>query len=50
MQIDPSLIKLWHAWLGWWSDVPYWDPYGGALALLLTGFVSGYIIYRVLHI
>jgi hypothetical protein len=47
--IDPSFLKIWHAWVSWWSQIPYWDPYGAAFTLLFVGFASGYVVFRFVN-
>lgn len=49
MQIDPTFVKIWYAWVKWMDQLPYWDPYGAAAALIVCGFALGYFFWKVLH-
>lgn len=46
--VDPSFVKLWRVWVNWFDNLPFWDPYGAAVTLLLTGLVSGYLLWRMI--
>lgn len=49
MQIDPSFLKIWYAWVKWMDQVPYWDPYGAAATLVICGFALGFFFWKMLH-
>lgn len=49
MEIDPGFLKIWYAWLKWMGDVPYWDPYGAAVTLVICGFGLGFFLWKMLH-
>ncbi len=46
MELDPSAVKIWNAWVGLGRDLTLWDPYGAALTLLFVGLWSGYMVRK----
>lgn len=46
LNIDPSLMKIWGAWVDWFDKVPYWDPYGAGATLFLVFAGTGYLLFK----
>ena len=49
LQVEPSYIKLWRFWSEWFDGLPFWDPWGAAIALVLAGFTSGYFFWKMMN-
>ena len=49
MHSDPHVNKIWQTWIDLHNTVPFWDPWGAAITLFLSGMVAGYGTYKAIY-